>query len=376
MIGIAIDRLDARRHTFGLLLEQLIGTLRDVAPDLDLVLVRRRGRTDIRVERVPELFVPAWLSRNVVYERMAPHWFRRRGLKLVHFPFLCAPQWPESSQVRRVVTIHGASRAALQGELVTRFSDAQLRRTRRRLRAVDRIITVSESARREVIEHYELPAELVTVIYNGVGPAFHPGAARKEVLERHGIRRPYLVTVATLKPKKNVTTAVRAFYSLVTRNPSLPHQLVLVGYKARGYSEVDDVVADLGLQGRVIQTGWVRTEDVPSFYAGAEALLFPSRHEGFGLPLVEAMASGCPVVAANVYSIPEVGGDAILTEDPLDYAGFCRALERILFEPGFREALVAKGLSRAERFSWEKAARQTAQVYRDVLSTCPSRDAY
>jgi glycosyltransferase involved in cell wall biosynthesis len=265
------------------------------------------------------------------------------------------------------VTIHGASRAALDDDLVSRFSEAELARTRRRLGEFDRVITVSESARREVVEHYRLPQERVTVVYNGVGEGFRPGAAHEATLAKYGIRRPYILTVSTLKPKKNVAASVRAFARLCARHPDLPHQLVLVGYRAAGYTEVEDAIRELGLEARVVQTGWTESSEIPTFYAAADLLLFPSLHEGFGLPVVEAMASGCPVAASNVFSIPEVGGDAILTFDPNDEDAISREAERALFDRAVRERLVRVGLARADRFRWTESARRTAAIYRELL---------
>ena len=126
--------------------------------------------------------------------------------------------------------------------------------------------------------------------------------------------------------------------------------------------------AMLGLEGRVVQTGWTESSEIPAFYAGASALLFPTLHEGFGLPLVEAMATGVPVAASNVYSIPEVGGDAILTFDPHDVEAMSAQLERALVDDELRERLVTRGFERARRFNWTESARQTAAVYRDLLS--------
>ena len=367
MIAIAIDRLDRRRHTFGLLLEHLVAALRDEAPDLEIVLVRHPDRTDVSVEGVREIFVPRALDRTTVHERLFPLWARKQGARLVHFPFLYAPATWTGAPVRRVVTIHGASRAALDDGVVERFSDAELERTRRRLRAFDRVLTVSESARREVVDYYRLRENRVTVVYNGVGEGFRPGAWNEATLAKYGIRRPFVLTVSTLKPKKNVVASVRAFRLLLDRRPDLPHQLVLVGYKAAGYTEVDDAVGQLGLEGRVVQTGWTESAEIPSFYAAADLLLFPTLHEGFGLPVVEAMASGVPVAASGVFSVPEVGGDAIVTFDPRDVEAISAAAEQVLFEEGLRDRLVAAGLERARRFTWREAARRTADVYRALL---------
>lgn len=367
IVAIAVDRLDRRRHTFGLLLEHLVSALRDEAPDLEIVLVRDRLRTDILVEGVRELFVPAALSRTSAYARLAPLWLARHGVSLVHFPFLFAPATWAGTSLRRVVTIHGASRAALDDELVSRFSESELARTRRRLGAFDRVITVSESAKREVVEHYRVPQDRVTVVYNGVGEGFRPDAWTGEALAKYGVRRPYILTVSTIKPKKNVIASVRAFARLRELHPDMPHQLALVGYTMPGYTEVEDEIRKLGLTEHVVTTGWTESADIPALYAGADLVLFPSLHEGFGLPVVEGMASGVPVVASNVCSIPEVGGDAILTFDPSNLDEVAGAAERALFDTSMRSTLVERGLERAARFTWAEAARRTGTVYRELL---------
>ncbi len=261
MIALAIDRLDQRRHTFGLLLEHLVAALRDEAGDLDIALIRDRRRCDIasRVEGVRELFIPRALVPNATYDRFGPRWMHSAGARVVHFPFLYAPV--RNAGLKTVVTIHGASRAALGDDLVTRFSTAELARVRARLQHVDRVITVSESARDEVVEHYGVSSDRITVIHNGVGEGFHPGAANAAVLARYGIRQPFILTISTLKPKKNVAASVRTFAELRRRHPDLPHQLVLVGYKAAGYTEVDDAIRELGLEAHVVQTGWTERRD-------------------------------------------------------------------------------------------------------------------
>lgn len=367
MIALALDRLDARRHTFGLLLEYLVAALQREAPDLDVALIRRPGRKDIRVPGARELFLPGWLLRNAVYSRLGPAWMARRGARVVHFPFLYTPATWIGANVRRVVTIHGASRAALGEDLVSKFSDADLERTRRRLKAFDRVVTVSKSAKSEIVENYGVEPDRISVVYNGVGEGFSPSVDPSATLAKYGIQKPYILTVSTLKPKKNVVASVRAFADLRKRHPDLPHRLVLVGYKAAGYTEVEDETRRLGLEGAVVQTGWTESSEIPDFYAGADLLLFPSLHEGFGLPIVEAMASGCPVVASNVYSIPEVGGDAILTFDPGDPDALRAQAERALFDTTERSRLIGSGFERARVFTWSENARQTAAIYRELL---------
>ncbi len=235
-------------------------------------------------------------------------------------------------------------------------------------RRADHIIVVSEATRRDLMAAYNLPAEKITVIHEAADPRFKlpaPGAVAR-VRMSYGLPEEYLLYVGTIEPRKNLPRLLHAWEPLYMAGEAPP--LVIVG--RRGWL-ADDFYAALErspCREAVQFTGYVRDEDLPALYAGATAFVFPSLYEGFGLPLLEAMACGTPVACSNGSSLPEVVGDAALTFDPTEVAEITQALRRLLHEPELRESLRERGLQRAAQFSWERAARETLAVYRKLLS--------
>ncbi|MBI3951786.1 MAG: glycosyltransferase family 4 protein [Acidobacteria bacterium] len=362
-IVLALDRLNGRQHTFGVLLTSLIEQLKTRLSNL--TLLRMQARADLVTASARELILPTWMENHYLYSMFIALYLKKHEVDLVHYPFLYAPYTWWATDNKRVVTIHGAARASVSGDVVQRFHPLKLRRYRQALKAFDAVITVSEASKRDIVAHYQVPPEKVHVIYNGVGEEFRPGLDWRPTLEKYGVAGPYLLSVSTIKPKKNMLATIRAYAELKRRG--LPHKLVLVGYKTSGYTAMDEAISQLGLQNDVIQTGFVEADAVPKFYAGADLLVFPSLHEGFGLPVVEAFASGCPVVTSNVYSLPEVAGDAAFYCDPQDVADISTKMHRVLADDQLKQDLIQKGLSRAKQFSWTKCAEQTVAIYQQVL---------
>jgi glycosyltransferase involved in cell wall biosynthesis len=221
-----------------------------------------------------------------------------------------------------------------------------------------RIITVSSSTRSDVLSRTSVSADRVSVVPNGVDLSRYAPldeASAREAALRLGLREPYLLYVARLEhPGKNHVTLLEAFARL--RAAGLPHKLVLAGPRWNGAEAIDAAVARLGLAEHVVFTGFVAGDDLPGLYAGAAAFVFPSLYEGFGIPLLEAMACGIPSCVANVSSLPEVAGDAALLFDPRDPAAIASALQRLLTDDLLRARLRARGLKRCAEFTWERSA--------------------
>jgi glycosyltransferase involved in cell wall biosynthesis len=371
-IALALDRLDRRRHhIFAIWLQGLVEHVREHAPNLCVTRTARPNRP-MDFGETPAHVVPRWLESHYAYAAFAPAWLDRLGIDLVHFPFLYAPYRWGRAGAARVVTIHGSARNDMPYAMRKRFGTGKLARMRRALAGYDEILAVSESAKREASEFYGLAPERIRVVYDAIGEQFHPGEPDPALLERYGIDRPYILSLCTLRPKKNVATTVDAFAELKRRG--VEHQLVLVGDKAPGYTEVDERVAKHGLERDVVQTGFVAAEEVPAFYRGADLLLFPSFHEGFGLPVAEAQASGCPVVATNAYAIPEVaGGAAELVDDPRDAHEVASRAWRILSDDPHRASLVERGLANVRRFRWEAITDRLLAAYASALERAHSR---
>ena len=234
-------------------------------------------------------------------------------------------------------------------------------------RRAGHIIAVSEQSKRDVIAAYGIPADKITVIYEAADRSFcpQPPAAVTAVRERFGLPQRYLLFVGTIEPRKNLGRLLAAFEQLHAEG--LTDALVIVGKRGWLY---DDFFARLGqspAKTAIIFPGFVPDADLPAVYAGAQALAFPSEFEGFGLPVLEAMACGTPVVCANNSSLPEVAGDAALLIDPLDVAALTDGLARVLQDKPLREQMRVVGLAQAARFSWVRAADETLAVYRRLM---------
>jgi len=234
-------------------------------------------------------------------------------------------------------------------------------------RRASHVIAVSEQTKRDVIEAYGVPAEKITVIYEAASPNFAPQSpeAIAAMGVQYGLPERYILSVGTIEPRKNLGRVLTAFERL--RGEGLVDAFVIVGKKGWLY---DDFFAQLDrspARDAVIFPGWVADEDLPAMVAGAACLAFPSEFEGFGLPVLEAMACGTPVVCSNTSSLPEIAGDAALLVNPLDTDAIAAALRRVLSEPGLAAELRARGIAQAARFSWERAAQETVAVYERLL---------
>lgn len=236
------------------------------------------------------------------------------------------------------------------------------------LREADAVIVVSECTKRDALRLYHVPEEKIRVIYEGVHPRFAPVRDRVEIARvRAAYHLPddYILYVGTIEPRKNLMRLLEAFRAL--KQEGYPQRLVLVGALGWLYEPVLDSLAALGLEDDVIRPGYITDHDLPALYSGAAMFVFPSLYEGFGLPPLEAMASGVPTIVSDASSLPEVVGDAALKVPPTDTAALKEAMERVLTDSELAARLAAAGPERARLFTWDKAAAQTIALYREVL---------
>jgi len=327
-------------------------------------------------------------SRRRLFDHVAPNlvdrrtpipttWFDRSALRLdlprldwmVRFDVLFAPNFvPPPTRARRLVlTVHD-----LAFRLFPHTAPLATRRWLSRLDAAlaraSRVIVVSEQTRRDLLELYRVPAERVSVVPLGVDtehfrPA--PPEAVAAVRRRFGIDGPYLLSLTGIEPRKNLPAIIRAYASL---GDDVRPVLVLAGpvapWNPEGWNLVRPALDELPsrVRERIVVTGYVPEPDKVSLLSGAEALVYPSLYEGFGLPVIEAMACGAPVLTSDVSALPETAGDAALLVDPHDTEAVAHGMERLLTDGTLRDELRVAGLARATMFSWEDAARRTAEV--------------
>jgi len=238
------------------------------------------------------------------------------------------------------------------------------------MRRLDQVVCVSQATAKDVIGHARVAAERVGVIYNGADTRrFAVSAADNGALEVLGIDVPYILYTARLEhPGKNHVGLLRAF-AILRKNCNLPHKLVFAGSRWPGSEAIDAEIARLGLQDQVILTGFVPNEVLPTLVKHASVFAMPSLYEGFGIPLVEAMAAGTPVCGSRVSSIPEVIGPAGLLFSPTDPQEMAQVLHKLLTEPALADYFVARGRLQAARFCWDNALQQLLARLNEPLAT-------
>ncbi|MFS8084056.1 MAG: glycosyltransferase family 4 protein [Acidobacteriota bacterium] len=235
----------------------------------------------------------------------------------------------------------------------------------------DAIITVSATMVPEIVDQFRVPPERITVIHNGVDDEWFrriPAEMQRTMLARHGLAPGYFLTVGTLQPRKNLARLFAAYRALPARIRR-EHPLVIVGRMGWGVDDLLPAIRVAQATGEVFWLDYVPDAELRAIFQGARALVFPSLYEGFGMPVVEAFASGVPVLTSTVSALPEVAGDAALQVDPLEVEAIREAMLRLAEDSALCARLVAAGALRARRFSWQNCAEQVAKVYRNAART-------
>jgi glycosyltransferase involved in cell wall biosynthesis len=233
------------------------------------------------------------------------------------------------------------------------------------VRAADHISAVSNATRQDLIERLKVPPDKVTTIYNAANPVYlrsYDEAEISDTLARYDLPRDFILFVGTLEPRKNLPTLIRAF-NIMREELAIDVPLVLAGDKGWIYEEIFATIEALNLSDNVRHIGGLTVEQLAHLYSAAGLLALPSFHEGFGLPVLEAMWCGCPVVVSNTTSLPEVAGGAGLLLPPDDVEAWAEAMARTMTDNQLREEMVTKGHAQARRFSWRNAAEATLRLY-------------
>lgn len=282
-----------------------------------------------------------------------------------HFPDFTLPP---VRAARTVLTIHDLSFL-----LVPECAETGLRTHLERVvppsaRQASLVTADSENTRNDIATLLDVPPERISVVYPGVDARFQPTAdaqSLERIRAKYGVDFPFILYVGTIEPRKNLGRLLRAYVQL-RQERRIPHRLVIAGGLGWLYGAVLREIEDLASQHEVVFLGRIPDEDLPYLYGLADLFVFPSLYEGFGIPVLEAMASGVPVVCSNTSSLPEVVGDAGVMVPPDDVAALARAIGDLLEDPTRRALLRQRGIERAHRFSWEASARQLLEVYRRV----------
>lgn len=316
----------------------------------------------------------AWRSTRLTERWLARLWYRLHlplwiqawtgPLDLFHATDFFLP--PVQPGTRTVVTVHDLSFVREPETTMPGMSRHLNEWVPRSVRQADHVIAVSEATRQDLIELYQTPPQKISVLYHGVTPDFQPVLEPDRlaaVRHKYGLgQQPFILSVGTIQPRKNYQRLIQAFAAL---NPALA--LVIVGSKGWHYEAIFDEVARCGLTGRVYFLGFTADADLPALYSAASLFVYPSLYEGFGIPALEAMACGTPVIASNQSALPEVVGDAGLLVDPCDGEAWTAAISRLWADPALCQKLAQAGRARAAQFTWEGMAVKLLNLYKELL---------
>ena len=282
---------------------------------------------------------------------------------LFHSPDFTLP--PVQRGTRTMVTVHDLSFLRMPDCFEPALLDYLVENVPRAVRQADWILTDSQSTRRDLVELLDAPEDQITVIYPGVARRFQPitdAGTRDRVRAKYHLPRRFILSVGTIQPRKNYVGLTKAFANLDAEDVAL----VIVGGKGWLYEDVFSTVRDLGLQERVLFPGFVDDVDLPALYNLADVFALPSLYEGFGIPALEAMACGTPVITADNSSLPEVAGDAGMLVETGNVEALTEAMDLLLADADLLRRLAQRGLEQAARFSWEQSAASLLATYRHV----------
>ena len=317
---------------------------------------------------IPESIRTRWVSDNP-YKRLAfdiPRAVSEDKPDLLHVQYT----GPLFTDVPLVVSLHDVSYLE-HPHYFTRYRALQLRLTvKRTVAKAAAILTPSEFSRTAILRHYGVDPDKIHVIPNAVSSEFRPierQTAQLALQRKFGLSTPFVLMVGDLQPRKNHLGLLRAFEELVAQHPQLPHHLVFVGKETWYADDVRRAIELSSVKGRVHLTGFVHDSDLVQFYGACDLFVFPSFYEGFGLPILEAMACGRAVACSNTTAMPEVANAAGILFNPASDREMARAMADVLLDQDMRQRLERLGTNRAAQFSWEKSAQMTLDVYSSIV---------
>jgi glycosyltransferase involved in cell wall biosynthesis len=373
-VGFDARYINDRYHGIGRYAFSLIRALAGLAPEVDFVLFTGREQDSrfplSNLESLPNVSLqagpwPLYLPSEQI------HWarlLRKHGIDLFHSPYFANALL---SAVPSIITVHDLIFERYPEYMPSRWARPYYRLLMAAsIRKAKKVITVSRATETDLHAYYPAARGKTDVISEGADPHFKRTAQPQDkcyVHERYQIDFPYILAVGAHRPHKNFGRLVQAFGRVRDR---IPHRMVFAGSRdPRFHDESEEQVKKLGLSNRVRFLDWVEEKDLPLLYSQADLVAMPSLIEGFGLPALEAMACGTPVLSSNATSLPEVTGNAGIEVDPLNIESIASGLVRALCEPGERERMSVEGIKRAASFTWGNTASQCLQIYRQVLST-------
>lgn len=289
---------------------------------------------------------------------------------ILHVTGFAGP-WRTSRSVRKITTVHDLIGVIYPGNLAPisrfywqRWLPACVKNSRL-------IIAISENTKRDIVKFLKIPQDNIRVIHEAANESFHHISDRQNlhrVLKKYGINSRYILNVGTIEPRKNIVNLIRAFAAYLDRTKKQEISLVIVGKKGWSYDECLKTAETLNIRQHIIFCDYVDDADLPVIYNLAELFIYPSLYEGFGLPVLEAMRCGTPVICSGTSSLSEIAADAAVLIDPCDELKITNAIDDVLSDDVLKRALSDKALKRSEQFSWARTAQETISVYKEVMA--------
>jgi glycosyltransferase involved in cell wall biosynthesis len=379
-VAIDVRTVTEARSGVGNYVLNLLEGLRQVAPEHEFLLVGQRHNLAIAGLGHPaHLCHPAMLSHEShpwgdLWEHLRlPGVLKSQGVQVMHGPATLIPLRQDGFAC--VATIHDLVAFLYPETIPKKYALYMTWLLKRVVKRAQRIISVSQCTKDDLVRVLGVPPERIAVIHEAAQPGFHPigdQEALERVRRRHGITKPFFYHVGNVEPRKNLPRLLKAFLSLRGRLKGQA-QMVISGQEGWLTRRLHGEIGRLDLGQDVIFTGYLPQEELPLMMNAACAFVFPSLYEGFGLPALEAMSCGTPLITSNLSSLPEIVGDAALLVEPKDEEQIAEAMWRVFEDAQLRQRLSSLGLEQAARFSWPKAARQTMQVYMDARQEARGR---
>ena len=377
-IGILTDSMDRERTGIGVYVRNLLEKILEIDEGNDYYLIHRLKNVNDEIKSIysmrKEVIIslpriePKWMLW--IYVKL-PYMLRKLELDILHDPSVPKISVLYSDlftkKCKKILTIHDLT--PLFFSYHDKYDRLNLKFLRFFRKEIDAIIVPSISTKNDVIRYLKISEDKIKVIPYGRDERFKVIKDERilsKVSKHYKLPTKFILYVGNIEPRKNIEGILKAYYRLRKKQLSKEYKLILVGKPWKGYSKVFNLSRKLKLQKDVIFTNYIDNKDMPIIYNLAECLVYPSFYEGFGLPPLEAMACGCPVVVSNTSSLPEVVGDAGIKVDPCNINEIADAIYEILINDDLKHELVKRGLKRAKLFSWEKAAKETLKVYEGV----------
>jgi len=388
-VGIFTDSMDRGPISVRNYTKNLIKYLIQVGdPDVEIFLIHKQKSDDPLYKKANELLFPFSARKTHIlssvmtqlrefYHNCSIQSKLSKLVDVIHIPHTGAVFAPPlcfyRKQTKLIVTLHGVSPLLLPPKsfyegfaLLSRISTLMQCLKWKILRhKIDLILAVSESEKQNISQKLGIPRDKIKVIYPGVADDFklNNDEEVKKVLEKYGIDFPFIFHISAYQPRKNVVRLIKAFHRLKIEK-KVEHKLVIGGNQSES---VREAVKNLNMEKEVTFLGFVDDRDLPKLYTAADLFVFPSLHEGFGLPILEAMACGAPVITSNVFCMPEVAGGAAVLVNPYDVNEIARAMYNVLTNDELRKEMIKRGMRRAKQFSWRKCAEEHLKAYKDIL---------